>query len=96
LNEDKSAKIDGTAITLTLPNGTAITNLKPTIAYKGKSISPSSGTAQDFTKTVTYTVKVSLALATDKEITSFVFYKKWQFSIEWRPNSQNKRNRYYP
>jgi hypothetical protein len=43
-------------ITVTLPNGTNLTALVPTITHTGASISPASGVAQDFTGTVTYTV----------------------------------------
>jgi len=43
-------------ITLTVPFGTEITALVPTIVHTGASISPASGTAQDFTSPVTYTV----------------------------------------
>jgi len=43
-------------IAITVPYGTDVTSLTPTITYKGKSISPASGVAQDFTSPVTYTV----------------------------------------
>ena len=50
---DQSAK----KISLTLPSGTDITALVPTIIISDKaSISPASGIAQDFTKAVNYTV----------------------------------------
>ena len=43
-------------ITLTLPSGTVVTSLVPTIVHTGASVSPASGAAQDFTNPVTYTV----------------------------------------
>ena len=43
-------------IVLTVPNGTDVTALIPTIIMTGASISPVSGLAQDFTSPVTYTV----------------------------------------
>jgi hypothetical protein len=43
-------------VTLTVPDGTDLTALVPTISSEGESVSPASGVAQDFTKPVTYTV----------------------------------------
>ncbi|MFC4305190.1 S-layer homology domain-containing protein, partial [Cohnella boryungensis] len=43
-------------IAVTVPYGTDVTSLTPTIAHTGASISPTSGAAQDFTNPVTYTV----------------------------------------
>ncbi|MHB9294136.1 hypothetical protein Holit_03262 [Hollandina sp. SP2] len=48
--------IDGTNITVTVPFGTDLTSLTPTITIAGVSVSPASGTAQDFSSPVTYTV----------------------------------------
>ncbi len=47
---------DGGTISATLPYGTDLTALVPTIEHTGSSISPASDTAQDFTNPVTYTV----------------------------------------
>ena len=44
------------AVSLTVPFGTNVTALVPTITYTGSSISPPSGVAQDFTNPVTYRV----------------------------------------
>ena len=75
--------IVGTGITLTVPFGTDPSSLTPTIAITGSSVSPASGVAKDFTDpvlyTVTaadgskknYTVTVTVALSSDKNITSF-------------------------
>ncbi|WP_233268491.1 PKD domain-containing protein [Cellulophaga sp. L1A9] len=77
--------ITGTNISVTLPAGTDVTALSPTIVHEGSSINPASGVAQDFSSpveyTVTaadgttqvYTVTVSLAptLSSDKDITTF-------------------------
>jgi hypothetical protein len=43
-------------ITVTVPTGTDLTTLVPTITYTGVRINPASGVAQDFTNPVTYTV----------------------------------------
>jgi hypothetical protein len=76
--------IAGTSISLTLPFGTDLTSLTPTIVWKGAAISPASGVAQDFTTPKTYTVTaldgstkaytviVTIAAASGKEITQFV------------------------
>jgi uncharacterized repeat protein (TIGR02543 family) len=80
-----TGSISGTNITVTVPLGTTITSLAPTIVHTGVTISPESGTPQDFTGTVTYTVTaadgstqeyhvtVTIAPASAKEITSFIF-----------------------
>jgi hypothetical protein len=49
--EDETNTID-----LTLPYGTNVANLVPTITHTGEFISPKSGAVQDFTGPVTYTV----------------------------------------
>ena len=54
-----SAAIDSTKklITATLPEGTELTNLTPTIeCFGGATVSPASGVEQDFSEAVTYTV----------------------------------------
>lgn len=77
------ATIDGTSITLTLPFGTSLTGLIPTIVFEGDSVSPASGQAHDFVTpqayTVTaangtqqvYTVTVDVARNPAKDITMF-------------------------
>ncbi|MBO0593401.1 PKD domain-containing protein, partial [Cellulophaga sp. E16_2] len=48
--------ISGTTITVTLPAGTDVSALSPTIDHEGNSINPASETPQDFTTPVNYTV----------------------------------------
>ena len=72
-------------VTLSVPYGTNVTNLVPTITHNGASISPQSGVAQDFSNTVVYTVTavnsgtkdfwvdVNIEPNNAKEITSFSF-----------------------
>lgn len=73
-------------VTVTVPIGTDIRRLSPTITIsKLASISPSSGTVQDFTSPIvytvtaengtvqTYTVKINIAKSSSKSITSFSF-----------------------
>ncbi|MEZ5335433.1 MAG: DUF5018 domain-containing protein [Methanolobus sp.] len=76
---------DENTITLTVQEGTDIASLVPTIIYTGESVSPASGTAQDFTNPVTYTViaedgstqdylvTVNVETSSQKTITAFVF-----------------------
>jgi hypothetical protein len=51
-NIDESGK----TITVTVPNGTALNGLVPTVYYTGASLTPASGTAVNFTSPVIYTV----------------------------------------
>jgi len=52
-----TATISGTIITAIVPSGTDVTKLAPTITIPAKAtITPASGTAQDFSKDVSYTV----------------------------------------
>ncbi|MDD5626111.1 MAG: hypothetical protein PHG83_03025 [Patescibacteria group bacterium] len=76
---------DTKTIVATLPYGTDVTALVPTITTTGKSVSPASGAAQDFTdpiaytvtaedkSTQTYTVAVTVAANPAKAITDFSF-----------------------
>jgi len=73
------------AIAVTVPFGTNVTALKPTIVQTGASVSPASGATQDFTNPVdytvtavdsstqSYTVTVTVASISAKDITSFEF-----------------------
>ena len=83
---DVVGDINGTAITATVPAGTDITALVPTIETSyGASVLPESGVAQDFTEVVSYTVTaengstreysvaVAVAPSGDNYIASFVF-----------------------
>ncbi len=75
--------ISGTNIDITVPFGTDVTSLVPSIIHTGKDVNPPSGVAQDFTSPVTYTVtaddfsttnytvSVTVASGSAKEITSF-------------------------
>ncbi|SHF11456.1 hypothetical protein SAMN02745151_02821, partial [[Clostridium] propionicum DSM 1682] len=72
-------------IALTVPYGTDVTALVPSITHTGASVSPNTGEAQNFTSPVTYTVKaadnstqtytvtVTAAPSTAKAITAFDF-----------------------
>ncbi len=72
-------------IELTVPNGTNITNLTPTIVHTGVSMTPVSGASQNFTNPVNYTVTAESNLtktysvtvivepSSEKDLTSFAF-----------------------
>lgn len=52
-----SSKIDYPVITITMPAGTDVTALKPVVVpSEGATVTPASGTVQDFTDAVQYTV----------------------------------------
>jgi hypothetical protein len=51
-----SGTITSNAITLTVPYGSDLTNLTPTITITGASVSPNSGVPHNFTSPATYTV----------------------------------------
>ena len=57
------------AIAVTMPLGTDVTALVPTIAISGASVSPASGVAHDFTGPVTYTVTAADASTQDYTVT---------------------------
>jgi fibronectin type 3 domain-containing protein len=59
--------INGTNISVTVPNIVNLTMLTPTIVHNGKSISPASDVAQDFTSPIQYTV-----MAEDDTIQSYI------------------------
>lgn len=75
--------ITGTSIVLTLPAGTNLTTLEPTITLSGGTVMPPSGQQQDFTQPLeytvtgadgtskTYTVIVMLAAGSANDIMSF-------------------------
>lgn len=79
-----AGQISGTAISVSLPYGTDITYLAPTVQHTGASVSPASTAPRDFSQPVTYTVTaadgstkqyavtVSIAPNSAKEIIDFV------------------------
>jgi hypothetical protein len=86
--DGRSADINDTQITLTLPSGTDRSQLAPELTITGVSVSPDSGEQQDFSDPVVYTVTaadgstkeytavVSVAQASDKNITRFTVKNK--------------------
>ena len=60
LSSDVTGTISDSVITLTVPMGTDISNLKPDIQSTGETVSPESGIAMDFSEgSVIYTVTAS-------------------------------------
>jgi len=61
--------ISGANITVTVPFGTDVTALVPTITHSGASVSPNSGVVQNFLSPVTYTVTAEDASTKDYLVT---------------------------
>ena len=65
LSTDAAGTISGTSITVSVPYGTSVTALVPTIAVSaGATVNPASGAARNFTSPVTYTVTAEDAVTT--------------------------------
>lgn len=88
LSSDFIGIINSDSILISLPSGTNASSLKPSITFKGKSISPAASVGQDFTKEVSYSVSaidgstkkyivittiLPPNLSTEKSITAFRF-----------------------
>ncbi|MBD2866358.1 S-layer homology domain-containing protein, partial [Paenibacillus oceani] len=56
-------------VAITVPYGTDVTSLTPTITHTGASISPNSGVPQNFTSPVTYTVSAANGTTQDYVVT---------------------------
>jgi formylglycine-generating enzyme required for sulfatase activity len=56
-------------ITVTVPSGTDVKSLTPTITHTGVSVNPASGVAHDFTDPATYTVTAGDSLTQDYTVT---------------------------
>jgi hypothetical protein len=57
LSTDLSVIPEGENIRVRAPYGTDLRSLKPEISFRGQTVTPPSGTAQDFRQPVTYTIK---------------------------------------
>ena len=68
LEADVAGAIDGTSVRLILPYGAAVQGLVPTLQFEGKTVSPASGVAQDFTLPVTY--RITAADGSSQEFTA--------------------------
>ncbi len=85
-------------IELSVPDGTDLTSLAPTIVFTGSKVSPSTGVAQDFTNPVTYSVtgldnitvknyKVTITpyhVGGAGQAGGSIFYDKGAYSEGWR------------
>jgi hypothetical protein len=75
--------VGASTVALTVPYGTGVTSLVPTVTHEGAGVAPTSGLAQDFTAPVAYTVTaadastksyvvtVAVALSSAKNIIAF-------------------------
>lgn len=68
-------------ISLSVPDGTDVTGLAPTITHTGVSIAPASGTAQNFTNPVTYTVTAADA-STQGYVVTVTFLPSYQVTYD--------------
>ena len=70
LSPSVSGVVDGTnkRVILTVPSGTDVSALTPTITHTGASISPNSGTAQNFASPIIYTVTAADASTQNYEV----------------------------
>lgn len=83
LNTTTTGEIRNDSVVIKMPKGTPLTALKPSVSYRGASLSPQSGVANNFSATTVYTVTaedgtqkkykvVTTYLSNEKEIASFV------------------------
>ncbi len=92
---DITGTITGTNISFTVPFGTDVTALKPTITQTGNTISPANEAATNFTGPVTYTVTaqdgttktytatVTITASSNKDITSFIVKNSLNPAMDW-------------
>jgi len=67
-------------ISITMPYGTDVSNLTPTIVYSGTSIAPASDVAQDFTDPVEYTVTAEDG--STKTYTVYIYVEDPELAVE--------------
>ncbi|MDP9042809.1 MAG: PQQ-like beta-propeller repeat protein [Bacteroidota bacterium] len=104
---DSLATIGTDSVTINMPGGTDLTKLIPTIEIAGKSIQPASGTPQDFTNPITYTVsdsagatknyivKINLSGAGEIIIAENSLYAYDATTAQLRWNTPDYKNIYY-
>jgi hypothetical protein len=80
--------IDTTAHTVTLIVGGTKTSIAPTIIHTGASISPESGSSQDFTNPVTYTI-TAVDASTQEYTVSITTRNKVRVSGNWIKSGSN-------
>jgi outer membrane protein assembly factor BamB len=77
LKEDVTGTIEDSSILIQLSSDADITNLKPSITFKGKTISPANGVATDFSNGATYTITAEDH--TTKTYSVIVSYNKYVY-----------------
>jgi fibronectin type 3 domain-containing protein len=91
---DINAVINGTNITVTVPSIVNLTELVPTISHNGASVAPASGTAQNFSAPLTYTVTAENDAAKNYTVTVTVANDSLSSALIWLGNNA-KNNRTY-
>lgn len=76
-DQDIRAAITGDTVRAVVPSHTALTGLVPTVSFTGQSITPASGSAQDFSRPRIYTVKAEDGTA-----------RRYVFDIKRQPSSE--------
>ena len=75
------------SIAITVPSGTNVTALIPTIIHTGASINPASGVAQDFTNPVVYTVTAADSSTQDYTVTTTIHTKACNLPVKYEEHS---------
>jgi fibronectin type 3 domain-containing protein len=86
--------INGTNITVTVPNIVNLTTLAPTIIHNGKSISPADGMVQNFTNPIQYTVTAEDNTTKNYTVTVTVTDTRLAAAFTWL-NSNARSGRTY-
>ena len=89
--------ISGATISLTLPIGSSLTNLTPTITIsEGAIVIPNTGVAQDFTNPVTYTVVAKDATTKEYVVTVTASTRAAGTKVTFTADSVNFKMAYVP
>jgi len=86
--------INGTNIRVTVPNIVNLTTLVPTIKHNGKSISPASDLAQDFTSPIQYTVTADDGTVQSYTVTVTVTSSILTTALTWINNNASSGRTY--
>jgi hypothetical protein len=90
---DINAVINGTNINVTVPSIVNLTALVPTISHNGASIAPASGTAQNFSNPLRYTVTAENGNSKEYVVTAAVANDSLASAFAWLGNNaKNNRN----
>jgi len=86
--------INGTNISVTVPNIVNLTTLVPTIVHNGKSVSPASGVAQNFSSQIQYTVTAEDNTTQNYNVTVSVTNTSLPTAFTWINNNYSSGKTY--